>query len=532
MANKFTITIDAVDKATKVVNKVNKSVGSIFRPYENAKKSLKSFTDAIGRNDFIRRPLGALDVLGKGVTTFGQSFGMAENSVLGATARVAAALGSFGGPVGGFLAGTAAIVGGTTAVGVKMGQLGFDIERTARSLNISTGQLQEYRAAAKLAGLETGAMDSSLKSLGQVLQEADFGRDPMAAEALKRMGISIKRTKDGAVDTVQAFRDVADVVSHMRDQNMARKLTDMLGITEMLPLLREGTAKLDEFIGKARATGNVMSDELVKRNKQQADAWNETKTSIDGAATSVGNLIAQYTHLNTLAATVSKTAELLQRKQADSSGESVPFWRRLLQFNAFSLGGLSADAAREYLKVPEGPRSSSGAVGGSGGGLPLGLRNNNPGNIKSPSGGFSVFSSPEAGIGAMARNLMAYQDRHGINSISGIVNRWAPGSDGNNVGSYIADMARQTGYGPNQALNLHDPQVLAPLISAITRHENGQNPYSPEMISQAVSAALRDAGERPINLTVQNVPAGLTIKPVRGLGQSSVGLTMAPGGMS
>lgn len=550
--SKINVVITATDKATKVVNGVNKSISKAFRPYEDAKKSVKSFADALGRNALVAKPLWALEKIGKGVTTFGTAFGVAENSIVGGSARVAAALGTIGGPVGILAAGAAAVVGGTTAIAVSMANMGFNVARTAKNLNIGTTELQEYRGAAKLAGLETQSMDNSLLSLGSTLQEAQAGRNPLVAESLVRMGVNIHKTKDGAVDTLQALRDVSDVVSHMQDQNMARKLTDMLGVTELLPLLREGTGKLDEYRAKVHQVGGVMDQEVIQRNKEQAESWNQTKVAIDGAGVSVGNLIAKYLNLDNAAAITGRLAEAASKL----GGPGGSLWNKIplppmmnpkgffSLFDAASTGMGFWDRMRGG-RAPEGPRSSSGKIGdessqsAAGPNSPRGIRNNNPGNLRSwmgagSAGGYATFSSPEAGITAMAKNLLAYQDRHGISTIGGIANRWAPAGDGNNPAAYAASLAKQTGFGSDQHLDLHDPHVLAPLISAITKNENGQNPYSPEMITQAVSVAMKGSGdsERPINLVVHNVPAGMTIKPVRGLGQSTVGLAMAPGGMS
>lgn len=107
---------------------------------------------------------------------------------------------------------------------------------------------------------------------------------------------------------------------------------------------------------------------------------------------------------------------------------------------------------------------------------------------------------------------------------------WAPSADGNDVPGYIASLSKQTGFGADQALNLHDPKVLAPLLSAITKRENGQNPYDAESFSKAAASAARETqGSAPtVNLVVHNVPAGLTVK-VAGSTPNNVGLSFAPG---
>ena len=76
-----------------------------------------------------------------------------------------------------------------------------------------------------------------------------------------------------------------------------------------------------------------------------------------------------------------------------------------------------------------------------------GISNNNPGNLEysktnpwvgqtGDDGRFAKFETPEHGIRALGRNLMSYQ-RQGIDTVSEIINRWAPPTDKNDTMSYI-----------------------------------------------------------------------------------------------
>lgn len=578
---KFNIQITAVDKATQVINRVNDRISKIFRPYEQAKRSAGSFFAALGKNDLVAKPLWALEKIGAGVTNLGTSFGIAESSVLGGTARIASSLGMVGGPFGAFAAGTVVAGGAAAAVGVKMGQLGLDIERTARSLGMSTERLQEYRGAAKLAGLSTEAMDSSLGSLAATLTDAAAGRNPQAQALLDQFGISVKKTKDGAVDVDDALRRIANSVGRLKDPNMQRKAVDILGLQDTLTLLREGEGAMVSLMGKARQLGYVMGDELVKQNKKQADSWNETKTAVDSIGISLGNIIAKYVQLDRVAEQADKWAQSVAKSDEKKKVETAKLEKEAKLLPGArptnAVGGAlydwfttfwgaptrSASARIATGKITEpGSAPAAAPAGGSGAGTespagagrgfiqPRGIRNNNPGNLNyagqagatkegGPGGRFATFETPELGITAMAKNLMAYQDKYAINTVSKIVSRWAPSSDGNNVPAYVAAVSKQTGFKPEESLDLKDPKVLAPLISAITKHENGQNPYSPEMIAKAIADALSTTrsgsdsnSKEPIRLVFEGLPRGMTVKAVRGLGQSPVGMSMMPGGQS
>lgn len=130
---------------------------------------------------------------------------------------------------------------------------------------------------------------------------------------------------------------------------------------------------------------------------------------------------------------------------------------------------------------------------------PRGERNNNPGNLvrgSSPWDGevpgsdarFATFATPEHGIRALGKNLLAYQDRHGLNTVSDIIARWAPASE-NDTRAYIASVAGAAGVGPDAKIDLHDPKTLASITKAIISFENGRQPYSDQQISLGLAAA-------------------------------------------
>lgn len=139
-----------------------------------------------------------------------------------------------------------------------------------------------------------------------------------------------------------------------------------------------------------------------------------------------------------------------------------------------------------------------------------GIRNHNPGNIdyhainpwngldvgKPSDGRFCRFISPEYGIRAMARVLRNYTKRDGLPGVGGpgidtvreVINRWAPPSE-NVTSSYVASVAKAVGVEPDTTINIADRGVMTLLIEAIIRHENGQQPYSIELILRGIDMA-------------------------------------------
>lgn len=128
---------------------------------------------------------------------------------------------------------------------------------------------------------------------------------------------------------------------------------------------------------------------------------------------------------------------------------------------------------------------------------PRGIRNHNPGNIRhgdkwnglapeQADTSFCTFIDPQHGIRAMGKILLNYERRYGLNTVAGIINRWAPPVE-NNTDSYAAHVAHQLGVDPDEAINVGEH--LEELVSAITLHENGVNPYDPEVIMEGCHLA-------------------------------------------
>lgn len=112
---------------------------------------------------------------------------------------------------------------------------------------------------------------------------------------------------------------------------------------------------------------------------------------------------------------------------------------------------------------------------------PRGIRNNNPLNLEyrpgqgasGSDGRFGVYPTMEGGVAAAANQLKIYRDRYGLNTIGGIIGRWAPQGE-NNTGAYAMSVSRSMGMNPNDQLDLNDPSVMSRLIGAMAEVENGR----------------------------------------------------------
>jgi len=147
---------------------------------------------------------------------------------------------------------------------------------------------------------------------------------------------------------------------------------------------------------------------------------------------------------------------------------------------------------------------------------PLGIRNNNPGNLEwgSPWQGlrpdaertdprFCQFTDPIYGVRAIAMTLITYQDKRKakdgskIDELREFIERWAPDSE-NDVAAYtnhVNTFLRNAGVHEN-VIDVHNYNHLRPLVEGIIRHENGKGPlvnnngwYSDDVIDEGLRRA-------------------------------------------
>ena len=130
-----------------------------------------------------------------------------------------------------------------------------------------------------------------------------------------------------------------------------------------------------------------------------------------------------------------------------------------------------------------------------------GIRNNNAGNIRwgcnwqglkkdgrEQDKDFCVFTAPEYGIRAIAKIIRNYSDIYKINTVAGIIHRWAPPCE-NDTASYIHHIAKVLKVEPDETINVKNTDVMLKLVKAIILHENGEQPYSDELILKGIKMA-------------------------------------------
>lgn len=117
--------------------------------------------------------------------------------------------------------------------------------------------------------------------------------------------------------------------------------------------------------------------------------------------------------------------------------------------------------------------------------VPRGIRNNNPLNIRHSSASwfgacdfqvdpdFVQFKSMLWGLRAAMVVIRNYRRLHGLQTVSQIINRWAPSAE-NDTGSYLHVVCQVSGLRPETVIDGSDRVRLVKLVWAMAYVECGQ----------------------------------------------------------
>ena len=231
-----------------------------------------------------------------------------------------------------------------------------------------------------------------------------------------------------------------------------------------------------------------------------------------------------------------QAAAYLGAQQQYAAGQQEQYLQRLkmalplLQMQA----GSNIPNALLSANTPAVPGTAGGAGKPGGGGIALGMRQNNPLNLTfagqpgaQPGQGnrFATFSDLPSGVAATADQLALYQTQHGINTVQDAVKRWVsdPKAD---LTSYTADVANALGVKPTDKIDLTDPAVQQKFILAAQPHESGGGgaTLNPADVAKGVQLAAANRGQTAqgpqapykvatAGATVPGPPSGSTTAP-------------------
>lgn len=520
MANAFDFELVANDQVSDVITRIDDAVRKLTPVLQSTKDDL-----ALGGQDTSDGLDGISDRLN------GMSRAARDNvQFIGDMVPPLKMVGELGSKLGSSLGVAGAVAYGIKQVSYSLNDAAkeaYNLDVSAKNAGMRVEEFSRLSGAMQILGSDSQSANASIEAMFKTFNDAASGRNAGALSAMVQIGAQIEKNRDGSVNVLKTLESIARVFPSLRPEQQ-KTAAEALGLDENgLQLLREGV-RLKELLSKSDEFGLTVNPEFNKRLTEANNQMNELWARYEGLKNQGKNKLLEYMlpdEKQTSALNDARTYDGSQFYHGDREKDirwqalrdkeftsSLSFSERLnftlnrpdseveKKLNARYGAMWQAHQLRDDLSAATFPQQNTPNRGD----IPysqaknnaIGLRNRNPGNVRDApnslgkNGGFSVFANDDDGLSAMARQLMLYGDR-GNNTPSGIIHTYAPKSE-NKTKSYIESVSKTTGFTADERLNLHDPEVLKPLMAAMVKHENGTQPFSEEKLSNAIQTAIMD----------------------------------------
>lgn len=178
------------------------------------------------------------------------------------------------------------------------GAIGDTAERTGASRE----RLQQLGFAAQLTGSSAETMAGALMKMNLAVGNATKGSKELR-EMFSGLGINLKNTDGSLKSTDEQFNIFVDRISKIKDPSLqAQAAVKIFGksATELLPLIRSGSAGLGQMTAEAARLGIVLSDDAVRQGEEFGDVLDTLKFALRGAGNVIGTaLVPQLSKMAT-----------------------------------------------------------------------------------------------------------------------------------------------------------------------------------------------------------------------------------------
>ncbi len=539
MANTFDFELNADENVTKVIDEINAKLNSLNPNLAKTKEGLK-----FGGSE----STDGVDVLGtklRDMSRYAKDNVQHIGDIVPPLKNVGELATKYAG-IGAKIGGIGMVAYGATKAFKTLNEgasNAYNLDVSAKNAAMTPENFSRLRGAMIILGAEADKAHEAVEGLYEVFNEPLQVRNVAKLAQLNSMGVHIYTNKDGTADAYKTIQELAKVFPGYSSDKQ-KTIAKLLGLDDnTLALLRDAVG-LKERLKQSDRFGftvdpdlNNRLNELNSSLRELNAAWEgfkqrgennlnnlltsdgSVKDGLEGVTDILTNGLDSISLAHALGATRGKEADQLRW------GYNTPeFYQSLSWSDKVALDfGVMSDGFREKYNewqkshpqnevIPQPPKVESPKIEPpkypDPYGKPVkdsfGLRIKNPGNVRDAPNGigyvqgkngtFVKFGNNHDGLSALARQLMLNGDR-GKNTVNSTISTYAPagGVDRNDTQAYINFVSNETGFLPNQQLDMHDPKVLENLMVAMIKQENhGQQPFSKQEITDAITAAIFD----------------------------------------
>ncbi|PTU04075.1 hypothetical protein DBR45_03715, partial [Pseudomonas sp. HMWF031] len=264
----------------KAVDRVTAPLRGIFNKVKAASAGVTGALDRAG-----------LPVFANSLKSVGGAIGGVGNAVASSTKKLlglGATLGITGAALNLFFQGFADATGA----------IGDTAERTG----ISRERFQQLGFAAKLTGSSAETLGGALMKMNLAVGSATKGNKELQ-DMFSGLGIKLKNTDGSLKSTDEQFNIIVDRLAKIKNPALqAQAAVKIFGksASELLPLIKGGSAGLGEMTAEAARLGIVLTDSAVRDGEAFGDTLDTLHAALGGVGNTIGTaLVPQLNKLGT-----------------------------------------------------------------------------------------------------------------------------------------------------------------------------------------------------------------------------------------
>ena len=241
----------------------------------------------------------------------------------------------------------------------SVAELGDKFNKMSLRTGIAVETLSAFDHVAKISGTDIDVFEKSVRYLSKTMLDMSRGIG-LAKRTFEELGLSVTDSDGKLKDTTTVLLEVADKIKNMKNETkMAAFASEIFGAkagTQLLPMLKLGSAGIEELMGKAKDLNLIFSTEGAQAAADYTDAMTELTSSVEGLKRELS--LELLPALTSIAQTFTS---LIQKKN-----ELKDFWVVALGIDAIKL---ATKQYREMFNIlfPGGGLGEKGFVGGMGG---------------------------------------------------------------------------------------------------------------------------------------------------------------------
>lgn len=156
----------------------------------------------------------------------------------------------------------------------SMRSVGDELDKTSRVIGISSAELQEWRHAANLSGVEASSFSQGLVRLQNNMRNSLITPTSSAALAFQRLGVDLRDGEGQLRNVSDVLTDMADPLANLQsDSERVAILTALMGRSgaRMGPLFEQGRAGVEAMRGELEQLGGGASQEMIEQAARLTD---------------------------------------------------------------------------------------------------------------------------------------------------------------------------------------------------------------------------------------------------------------------